>query len=87
MQSVVWEAVPYFEKALELDQNNSDAHNGLALFNEWIKWDYIQAEKEFLKAIEISPKAQWLIFSRNDWEIRHKVTPFYKNVTREGILL
>jgi TolB-like protein len=60
MQSVVWEAVPYFEKALELDQNNSDAHNGLALFNEWIKWDYIQAEKEFLKAIEISPNAQWL---------------------------
>lgn len=28
-----------------------------------------------------------LIFSRNDWETRHSVTPFYKNVKREGVLL
>jgi adenylate cyclase len=26
------------------------------LFNEWVKWDYIKAEKEFLKANELSPK-------------------------------
>lgn len=40
-------------------------------------------ELEFETGTVISP----VIFSRNDWEIRHKVTPFYKNVTREGILL
>jgi predicted nucleotidyltransferase len=28
-----------------------------------------------------------LIFSRKDWETRHSVTPFYKNVKREGVLL
>lgn len=28
-----------------------------------------------------------LIFSRDDWETRHSVTPFYKNVKREGVLL
>jgi predicted nucleotidyltransferase len=28
-----------------------------------------------------------LIFTKNDWETRHSVTPFYKNVKREGVLL
>jgi predicted nucleotidyltransferase len=28
-----------------------------------------------------------LILSRDDWESRHKITPFYENVTREGIKL
>lgn len=28
-----------------------------------------------------------LVFSRNDWETRHCITPFYKNVKREGVLL
>jgi tetratricopeptide (TPR) repeat protein len=55
IQSVVWEAQEYFEKALELDQNNGRAHIGLALINEWIRWDYIRAEKEYLKAIELLP--------------------------------
>jgi predicted nucleotidyltransferase len=40
-------------------------------------------ELEFETGTLISP----IIFSRNDWEIRHKITPFYKNVKLEGILL
>ncbi|KPK79574.1 MAG: hypothetical protein AMS27_17895 [Bacteroides sp. SM23_62_1] len=61
IQSVVWDATHYFEKALELDQNNSTAHFGLALFNDWVKWDYIKAEKEYLKAIELLPNnLQWI---------------------------
>jgi predicted nucleotidyltransferase len=40
-------------------------------------------ELEFETGIVISP----IVFSRNDWEIRHKITPFYKNVKQEGILL
>lgn len=28
-----------------------------------------------------------LIFSRKAWETRHRISPFYKNVTREGIIL
>jgi len=55
MQSVVWDATHYFEKALESDQNNGGAHFGLAWFNDWIKWDYIKAEKEYLKAIDLEP--------------------------------
>ena len=27
------------------------------------------------------------IFSKQQWEAKHRITPFYKNVTREGIRL
>lgn len=40
-------------------------------------------ELEFETGTLISP----IVFSRDDWEIRHKITPFYKNVKKEGILL
>ncbi len=40
-------------------------------------------ELEFETGTVISP----IVFSRDDWEIRHKITPFYKNVKQEGILL
>jgi len=55
MQSVVWDATRYLEKALELDQSNGYAHFGLAWFYDWIRWDYIKAEAEYLKAIELEP--------------------------------
>ena len=38
---------------------------------------------EFETGKVISP----LIFSRKDWETRHSITPFYKNVKKEGIQL
>ena len=28
-----------------------------------------------------------LVLSRKDWESRHKITPFYENVTKEGVEL
>ena len=28
-----------------------------------------------------------LVFSKKDWEHRHKITPFYENVKREGVVL
>ena len=62
MQTVIWDAVKLWDKALELDQNNASAHCGLAMFNEFIKWDYIKAEDEILKAFELSPNSQ--IFMR-----------------------
>ena len=70
MQTVVWDAASYFDKALELDQNNSTAHLGLALFNEWVKWDYITAEKEFLKAIELSPNNPSFIEGYTDFLLK-----------------
>ena len=38
---------------------------------------------EFETGTLISP----LVLSKKDWESKHKITPFYKNVTRDGIVL
>lgn len=38
---------------------------------------------EFETGTRISP----VVLSKKDWESRHKITPFYKNVAREGIVL
>jgi len=38
---------------------------------------------EFETGTIISP----LIFSKHDWETRHRITPFYENVVREGKIL
>ena len=40
-------------------------------------------EIEFDTGTIISP----LIFSKKDWEFRHRNTPFYENVVREGRIL
>ncbi len=55
LQSVAWDALNNFEKALELDQNNMLAHIGLGAMNIFQNWDYVEAEKESLKAIELAP--------------------------------
>jgi uncharacterized protein len=38
---------------------------------------------EFESGKIISP----YVLTRKEWETRHKITPFYENVTREGIVL
>jgi predicted nucleotidyltransferase len=38
---------------------------------------------EFETSTIISP----MVFSRKDWESRHRITPFYENVVREGKVL
>ena len=38
---------------------------------------------EFDRGTVVSP----LIFSKKNWEMRHKNTPFYENVAREGKVL
>lgn len=38
---------------------------------------------EFDTGTIISP----LVFSKKDWETRHRITPFYENVIREGQVL
>jgi len=38
---------------------------------------------EIKTGISISP----MVYSKNFWETKHKVTPFYENVNQEGIVL
>lgn len=47
------------------------------------KVKYPLYEIEFETGRIISP----IVFSRTDWEVRHKTTPFYENVTKDGIVL
>ena len=55
MSEATLNALPFIENALELDQNNGIAHFIMGNINEWGRWDYIKAEKEYLKSIELLP--------------------------------
>lgn len=51
--------------------------------NDKIKITYPLYDIELVTGIIISPK----VYSRKFWQTEHKVTPFYENVNREGIIL
>ncbi len=42
-------------KALELDSTLAEVHNMLAGLNTWTDWDWLGAEREFRRAIELNP--------------------------------
>jgi len=43
------------QKALELDSNLAEVHYALAIIKTWGEWDWEEAEKAFLRAIELNP--------------------------------
>jgi tetratricopeptide (TPR) repeat protein len=43
------------QKALELDHSNTAAHVVLAIYLQWYAWDWVGAEREFRRAIELNP--------------------------------
>ncbi len=45
------------EKALGIDESNSEAHLSLALVAHWYEWDWAAAEREFQRAIELNPNS------------------------------
>ena len=59
MTSVVWEAIPYFEKALALDEDELRANFGWATIYDWLMWDYVRAEKAYLKGINLEPNSYY----------------------------
>ena len=56
----VYDALSYMNKALELDPDNAYAYSFLGLYNLWVKWDYPEAEKNFLKATHIEPNNSFI---------------------------
>ena len=42
-------------QALSLNENDAEAHVVLAIESQWYEWDWIAAEREFKRAIEIAP--------------------------------
>ena len=57
----------YAQKALSLDPALAEAHYYLALVNHEYDWDFVEAEKEFKRALELNPNAS---------EIRHLYSHF-----------
>ena len=55
MQHAAMEALPFFEKALELDRNSAFAHMGMGFVNEIARWEYIQAKQSYFRSIELEP--------------------------------
>ena len=55
MRNAGWDALDFFQRALDIDPGNGRAHLGMAQLCDWFIWDYVKSEKEFLKAMEILP--------------------------------
>jgi len=72
-------------------ENNKQSDIDILILVDRDKLSYSEEQKisdplydlEFETGLIISP----LIFSRNDWETRHAITPFYKNVKKDGVQL
>jgi len=45
------------KKALALDERNAEAHVALAIESQWYEWDWVAAEREFKRAIELDPNS------------------------------
>jgi tetratricopeptide (TPR) repeat protein len=43
------------ERALAIDESDAGAHLSLALVDHWYEWNWVAAESEFKRAIELSP--------------------------------
>jgi len=48
-------AISAAHKALQLDDNLAEAHRSLAFALVWGKWDFVEGEKEFQRAIQLNP--------------------------------
>ena len=71
------------------EKNESDIDILVLLDKNKVTWDDEKKVKYPLYDIEfeigkiISP----LVLSKKDWEKRHRITPFYENVIKEGVIL
>lgn len=51
-----------------------------------------QTEKEYREELfdvelEIGEPISTFVYSKQDWETRHSITPLYKSIKREGVLI
>jgi TolB-like protein/AraC-like DNA-binding protein len=55
MRLATWNALPSFEQALTLDPSNVQALGGMGVLNHLVRWDYLEAQNYYLRAINESP--------------------------------
>ncbi len=81
--------VLFGSRARKTSTEDSDIDLLILLDQDKITWQeetritYPLYDIEFETGIQIS----LIVLSKKDWESKHKITPFYRNVAREGILL
>jgi TolB-like protein/Tfp pilus assembly protein PilF len=84
ISTAIWDALPFIETALELDPNNSTAHMAMGNINEWGRWDYIKAEKEYSKVLELAPNDEDNFFLIGEFYLKmnqpDKAYPLLKKV-------
>ncbi len=77
--------------SLARGENNPDSDIDILILID--KENLSSADKKRIKyplyeiEIETGQIISPLVFSRKDWETRHKITPFYENVKKDGISL
>jgi tetratricopeptide (TPR) repeat protein len=76
LPEAILDALPFIENALELDQDNAFAHFTMGCINEWGRWDYIKAEKEYMKSLELEPN--------NIGAYYYAISEFYVKMNRQG---
>src|SRR4030042_3722214 len=84
ISTAIWDALPFIETALELDPHNSTAHMAMGNINEWGRWDYIKAEKEYSKVLELAPNDEDNFFLIGEFYLKmnkpDKAYPLLKKV-------
>jgi len=58
-EEAVYTALPYYEKALEIDSDNIVAHEHLGYLYLWYQWDFKKAEKEYKIVKRLDPQYTW----------------------------
>ena len=69
-RNLAWDALSYVERALELDPENAPAHLVLGHINDWVKWDYIAADKAYTRALELEPNNTDFVWSAGEFYIK-----------------
>jgi TolB-like protein len=54
-QETIDKTLPFLEKALQLDENDPGAYIGLANISLYYEWDFLEAGKNYNKALELNP--------------------------------
>ena len=76
-------------RAREISNKQSDFDILILVDHDTITYSDEQRIKYPLYDLEFEPDKviSPMIFSRNDWESRHRITPFYKTIMKEGVQL
>ena len=69
------------------EKNESDIDILVLLDKNKVTWNDEKKVKYPLYDIEFEKIISPLVLSKKDWEKRHRITPFYENIIKEGVII